>query len=296
VRSYLEKTDYELSPLGHAPVSLPEDLGLLPRTRYQIMNRAMPKRGHLTRNMMRATAGFQLTYDFQDREDAGRKLALLNRLAPVMVAITANSSRVGGVESGFASYRHYVWLHTDRARSGVTDGGLHAESAVDGYKQYARRATMLFLRRDGELIASPEQSLEDAVADGIVTQDDLELHLSSLFPFVRLRNYLEVRYLDSVRWTLARSVLALLSGLVYCPTATARAVALSDCLVPVDDAGLLHLHMEAARHGLDAVAPDGRTFRELARELLSFSSATIGGENCKWAERSDLDEVAAQIG
>ena len=296
VDARLDGTDYETTSLGHAPVTRPEDIGLLPRERYRIMDRSMIERGPLTRNMMRATAGFQLTYDVNDREDAGRKLALLYRLAPVMVAITANSRVIGGQDSGYASYRHYVWLHTDRDRVGVPDGCLHADTAIDGYKRFAREATMLFLRRGGDLVAAPPVSLEDAVADGEVTQEDLDLHLSSLFPFVRLRNYLEVRYLDAVKWSLARSVLALLSGLVYCPTATARAEALSASLVPDDAEALRALHLDAAKRGFDARDLAGTGFRELARALFEFSAATIGGKDCKWTERSDLDVVAERIG
>ncbi len=132
VDARLDKTDYELSPLGHAPISMPDDLGLLPRSRYHIMDAAMMPRGHLTRHMMRATAGFQSTYDVDDRADAGRKLALLYRLAPVMVALCANSRMIGGKDSGFASYRHFVWQRTDRVRGGVPEDCLHAENAIDG--------------------------------------------------------------------------------------------------------------------------------------------------------------------
>ncbi len=296
VDGMLEGTEYEVESLGHAPVTPVEELGLLPRNRYRLMDAAMTGRGPLTRNMMRATAGFQLTYDVTDRQDAGRKLALLNRLAPVMVAVTANSRMVAGVDSGYASFRHHVWLQTDRDRIGVPEGCLQAETAVDGYKRFARQATMLFLRRDGDLVAAPEQSLEAAVAEGIVTEDDLELHLTSLFPFVRLRNYLEVRYLDAVAWPLARSVLAMLSGLVYCSRATARAEQLSECLVPSSDEAFRALHEAAARDGLAAKAAGGESFRELARELLGFSTATIGGENCRWSEPEDLAEVARHIG
>lgn len=296
VEARLAGTDYELASLGHAPVTPVEELGLLPRSRYHLMDGSMVGRGPLTRNMMRATAGFQLTYDVEDREDAGRKLALLNRLAPVMVALTANSRMVAGVDSGYESFRHHVWLETDRDRVGVPDGCLQAETAIDGYKRFAREATMIFLRRDGELVAAPGQSLEAAVVKGIVTRDDLELHLTSLFPFVRLRNYLEIRYLDAVAWPLARSVLALLSGLVYCPYATERAEKISECLAPTDLAELRALHESAARDGLGAQTPDGVPFRQLARQLLEFSEATIGGETCNWSEPGDLIRVARHIG
>src|SRR5690606_32858926 len=145
----LEPTPYELVALGHAPVTPVAELGLLPRDRYRIMDARMPARGPLSRNMMRATAGFQLTYDVADRDDASRKLALLYRLSPVLLAISANSRFVGGADSGYASFRHHVWWQTDRDRSGVPPGCMHAETAIDGYIGYAKAAHVLFLVRDG---------------------------------------------------------------------------------------------------------------------------------------------------
>src|SRR5262249_46453341 len=79
----LSGSAYRLASLGHAPRTGVEDLALLPRPRYLIMDRAMPGRGRLSRDMMRATAGVQITCDFADRADAGRRLALLNRLSPL---------------------------------------------------------------------------------------------------------------------------------------------------------------------------------------------------------------------
>jgi len=295
VRTRLARTDYDLVSIGHAPVTKVSDLGLLPRRRYQIMDAEMPKRGPLSRNMMRATAGLQATYDIEDRNDAGRKMALLYRLSPVLLAITANSRMVEGRDSGYASFRHRVWWDTDRDRSCVPDGCLHAETAVEGYIRYARRATMLFFDRDGGLVPSPERSLEQLVAEGQVARTDVALHLSSLFPFVRLRNYLEVRCLDAVEWPLAKGVLALMSGLIYCPRATAKAEILSEDLVVEDAGALRELHLAAATDALDARTPDGTSFRELAEELLEFSKATIGGPTCKWATTGDLDAVARRI-
>jgi len=295
VRSRLARSDYDLVSVGHAPVTKVSDLGLLPRQRYQIMDAEMPKRGPLTRNMMRATAGLQATYDIEDRDDAAEKMALLYRLSPVLLAITANSRMVEGQDSGYASFRHRVWWETDRDRSGVPPGCLHPETAVEGYIRYARQATMLFLQREGGLMASPERSLEQQVADGQVTRSDLALHLSSLFPFIRLRNYLEVRCLDAVEWSLAKGVLALMSGLIYCPTATSKAEELSRHLVVEDPAALRELHLAAAKDALDARAPGGMNFRDLASELLEYSKATIGRPNCRWATTGDLDAVARRV-
>ena len=140
---------------------------------------------------------------------------------------------------------------------------------------------------------APDRPLEDVVAEGGVTETDVDLHLSTLFPFVRLRNYIEIRCFDSVPWPLARSVLALVSGLVYCTSAAAEARVLSERVALRDPGELRQLHLDAARLGLETGVPGepGVTFRDLAGELVEFSAATLGGSTCDWAQPRDLDEV-----
>ena len=288
-------SEYELVALGHAPVTPVEELGLLPRQRYLHMDALMPERGRLSRNMMRATAGFQLTYDVADRRDAGRKLALLNRLAPVLAAWTANSRMVGGEDSGFESFRHYVWLHTDTDRSGVPVGALDSEGAIEAYREYALDAHVLFRFGPGGVVPIGNQTLRELAASSEPpTREDVELHLSSLFPFVRLRNYVEVRCFDVLEWPEIRSVQAFLSGIVYCDHATARAEAVCEPLALRDPAELRALNERVARHGLDAEIGDER-IRDFARRLLGVSGDMLGGESCDWAEPSDLEPLRARL-
>jgi len=295
IEKRLAGTRYELVAVGHAPVTPAADLALLPRPRYQIMAVEMLKRGALTGHMMRATAGLQMTCDFADRAEAGRLLALLNRWCPVLMATTANSRMVGGSDSGHASYRHRVWWDTDTSRTGIPEGTLDAETAVDGYINFARRAIALFVMRDGSPVAAPPQPFEELVAAGGVTEEDLELHLTSLFPFVRLRNYLEIRCFDTVDWSLAKGVLALISGIVYCPNATAAAERLSEPLAIRAPDALREFHLEAARAGLEAVVPGGPSLRALAAELIELAGATLGADDCDFGMVEDLHTVRSLI-
>lgn len=291
----LAGTDYRMVCLGHAPVTPVAELGLLPRNRYHVMDAHMPGRGPLTRNMMRATAGFQLAYDVTDRQDAGRKLALLYRLTPVLMALCANSRMAEGKDTGYASYRHVVWWQTDGDRVGIPEGCLHADTAIDGYVRYARRARALFRLVDGKIEAAPQEPFEHWVRDGAVSLAELDLHLSSLFPFIRLRNYIEVRMFDAVEWPLVRSVCAMLSGILYCGLATERAEALSEPLAIEDLDAMREFHLAAARDGLDATDPAGRSLRDVARELVACAKGRLGDRDCNWARPEDLAEVARRI-
>jgi glutamate--cysteine ligase len=295
IEAALEGTPWQLVCVGHAPVTPVAEIGMLPRERYRIMDARMPSRGPLTRNMMRGTAGFQLTYDVDDREDAGRKLALLYRLSPILLAISANSRQIEGRDSGWASFRHHVWWETDRDRSGVPEGCLFAETALEGYIEYAKRARVMFLHGENDLVAAPDLPLVELAARGVVTEADVDLHLSGLFPFVRLRNYIEVRCFDSLPWELTRSVMALVSGLIYCRHARAAVWGLSEAFLVEDPAALRALHEDAARRGLEARTPTGRSFASVARDMVEIARGTLGGETCDWAEPEDLDAIAARI-
>ena len=276
--------DFELVALGHAPVSPADELGLLPRNRYRIMDAQMPSRGGLTRHMMRATAGLQVTLDFRDKDDATRLLALLFRLTPVLAAMTANSRLVDGRDSGFASFRHHVWLHTDRDRSALPDDCLHPNTVLPGYIAWARRARALFLFRDGELSAAPDESFERLVARGAITEGDLGLHMTSMFPFVRPRGHAEVRCMDAVSWPCARAMTALLAAIDYCDVARTEAEALSAGLVTNGSGALWELHEAVARDGLMARAPDGRGMSEYAIELIEIAARALGGGSCRFAD------------
>ena len=289
----LAGSEYRLASLGHAPRTAASAIELLPRPRYLIMDRAMPERGALSRDMMRATAGLQVTCDFTDRADAGRRLALLNRLSPLLAALTANSRFAAGRDTGWASHRHAIWWETDASRVGVPVGALDADTAVDAYVRFAREAIALFVWRMGVPAAVPPLRFADLVAAGEVTEADLDLHLSSLFPFIRLRNYLEIRCFDTVPWPLARSVIALVAGLMYGAGALAAAEELSAPLAIRDARGLRALHLAAARDGMAAVVPNGPSFRELAMELVRIAGAALDGG--AWGSAEDVVAVRDRV-
>lgn len=271
----LEATGFELVALGHAPTTPVGEIGLLPRTRYRIMDARMPQRGSLSRNMMRATAGFQVTLDFADGRDGERLLALMFRLSPVIAAWSANSRVVAGAESGYSSYRHHVWLHTDVDRSALFARCLEFDGALDGYVDWVRKARVLFLNRNDALIAAPEKPFERLVADRMVTRADLALHLTSMFPFVRMRGHIEVRCADSVEWPRARAFAALLGAIAYDPAVRSAAEELSDALVPSSHGDLVEFHERVARHGLATTVPDGRSLCHFALELAELAAAAL---------------------
>ncbi|MFO1053636.1 MAG: glutamate-cysteine ligase family protein [Planctomycetota bacterium] len=284
----LSGTDLELVALGHAPRTPVLAHGLLPRNRYRIMDARMPPRGELTRNMMRATAGFQVTLDFDGRAGASELLASFYRLSPLLAALTANSRIVVGDDSGYATFRHHVWLHTDRDRSALPDDCLDPARVIDGYVAWARRARTLFQWREGVIVEAPEMPFQELVARSVVTSADLALHLSSLFPFVRPRGHAEVRCMDSVPWDRARAIAAMLAAVAYHDGSRRVADRIGAALIVTDPVELRAFHEQVARHGLRAVAPDGRELAAIAREWVEGVDAALATSAFPMVERHDL--------
>ena len=196
-----------LLTLGLDPVHPPEAAPLqLDVERYRAMDAYFAALGTAGARMMRQTAAFQVSLDLGDQPFL--RWTVLNRLAPYLVAIFANSPRYAGEATGHRSYRASTWCALDSSRTGI----LTEESApVAGYLEFALCAPD-FLRRtqDGRWLP-----FAGWVARGGVTVEDWEAHLSTLFPEVRPRGYFEVRSCDAVPLVWHPAPVALLAGLVY---------------------------------------------------------------------------------
>jgi glutamate--cysteine ligase len=215
---------------------------LLDTPRYAAMERVFDTRGPHGRTMMGSTAGLQICLDAGRAGEVAARWAAVHALGPPLVALFANSRRHAGRDTGLASARMAAWWRMDPRRTHPPAGADPAEAWV----RYAMAAPLLCVRRDGDnWDPPPGVTLCDWVAGALPdppTADDVEYHLSTLFPPVRPRGYLEVRYLDSQPgpdWVVPVAVLAALLG---DPATTSAAL---DLAAPV--AGRWE---QAWRHGL----------------------------------------------
>ncbi len=254
------------------PVS---EMPWMPKARYGIMREIMGRRGRLAHRMMTQTASVQCAFDYASDPDWTRKFRAAALLTPVAVALFANSSRVDGADSGWASYRQAIWRETDPDRCDLPDIVFDPGFGIDQWVEWVCDVPTLFLRRENGLIASGGTPLRALLAQSgcdAVTLDDWELHLSSIFTEVRSYSYLEVRSADLQPGPLVLAVPALWTGLLYDDDALDAALALGR---PFDSPAAWRRGMdECSRRGLAGVL-DGNAVAKLAAEAVALASRAL---------------------
>lgn len=265
----LAPTPYRPLYVGHQPVTMPSDIELRAKPRYQVMDARFQQSGKLGRHMMRATAGMQVTLDYRNEAECVAMLRGALAMAPLVTAMFANSPHVGGRESGFLSYREHVWWDTDPSRCGVPVRLLADDATLRDYTDFALDAELWFMRRDGELEEVPGRvSFREALVAGeVLTLDDFNLHASTLFPSARLRGGIEVRSADCVACDYAPAFAAIQAAVLYDPELCERATALQPYR---DAASVRRLHEAVAKSGLEAELADGYSVAAACAELLEL--------------------------
>jgi len=211
--------------LGFTPYAVVPDIGWMPKARYVIMREHLAKTGKLAHYMMKGTAAVQATFDFSDEEDCARKVQLSTSMGPLLTAMFANSPYREGKQSGFMSFRGHIWTQTDPARTGFPEAA--ADFSYERWVDYLIDVPMMFTRHEGSWRAAHGRSFRSWMTDGIdgvfPDQDDWDLHLTSVFPEVRVKHGIEVRGADCVSMPMALAFVALFKGLFYCGRATREA-------------------------------------------------------------------------
>jgi glutamate--cysteine ligase len=253
--------------LGIQPISAVDEIEMVPKQRYRIMAPYMATVGKLGLHMMLQTASVQANFDYADEGDAVEKLRTAMGLTPIVSALFANSPVTEGRLNDYMTLRGHIWSDTDPARAGLLRFVFDDSAGFDEYIQWALDASMYFIIRDGQYLDLTGIPFRRFLAHGHgiahATMEDWALHLTTLFPEVRLKTYLEVRSADSQPPLLALAVPALLKGVLYEP----------DCLDAAWDlvrkwnwSQRLDIYHAAHREGLEARI--GRVpLLDLAREL-----------------------------
>jgi glutamate--cysteine ligase len=151
-----------------------------------------------------------------------KKFRVSLALQPVVTAIFACSPFTEGKPNGFLSFRSEVWRDTDRARTGMLPFVFEAGMSFERYVDYALAVPMYFVYRGGRYIDAAGASFGDFLAGRLAqlpgefpTQDDWSDHLTTLFPEVRMKRFLEMRGADGGRWRRICALPALWTGLLY---------------------------------------------------------------------------------
>ena len=265
--------------LGMWPDKGRSDLPIMPKGRYKIMLRYMPTVGGLGLDMMLRTCTIQVNLDYSSEADMVKKFRVGLALQPVATALFANSPLTEGKPNGYKSFRSHIWEDTDPDRTGMLPFVFEDGFGYERYCDYALDVPMYFVYRDGNYIDVAGRSFRDFL-DGKLPElpgekprlTDWTDHLSTAFPEVRLKSFLEMRGADGGPWGRICALPAFWVGLLYDDQALDAAWQL------VKDWSIAErekLRGDVPKLALDAPTPDGRTMRELAADVLGIAAAGL---------------------
>jgi glutamate--cysteine ligase len=260
--------------LGFAPEWTREDVHWMPKGRYKIMREYMPKRGKLGLDMMLRTCTVQTNLDFSSEADMVKKFRVSLALQPLATALFANSPFFEGRDSGYKSYRSHLWTDTDPDRCGMLPFVFEDGFGFERYADYMLDVPMYFVYRDGKYVDASGQSFKDylqgklpARPGELPTINDWADHVTTAFPEVRLKRYLEMRGADSGPLPALNALPAFWVGLLYDQTALDAAWdVVKDWTVEDHD----YLRSHTPRNGL-ATRFQGRPLSDLAREVVEIA-------------------------
>src|SRR5258706_816400 len=229
LKEHLEQLKAIASPLGIGFLGLGmtrewrrADMPIMPKGRYRIMTGYMPKTGRLGLDMMYRTCTVQTNLDFSSEADMVKKLRVALALQPVGTALFANSPFTEGKPNSFVSFRSEIWRDTDADRSGMLPWAFEDGMGFERWVDYALDVPMYFVKRGDTYIDVSGRSFRDLMAGKLsglererATISDWANHISTIFPDVRLKRYLEMRGSDSGRWRRLPSLPAFWVGLLY---------------------------------------------------------------------------------
>jgi glutamate--cysteine ligase len=208
--------------MGFQPKWRREDMPWMPKGRYRIMRDYMPRRGALGLDMMTRTCTVQVNLDFCDEADMVRKFRVALALQPVATALFADSPFTEGRPNGFLSYRSHIWTDTDPDRTGLLDFVFEDGFGFERYVDYLLDVPMYFVYRDGRYIDAAGQSFRDFLAGRLPALPgerpgltDWADHMTTAFPEVRLKRFLEMRGADGGPWNRVCALPAFWVGLLY---------------------------------------------------------------------------------
>jgi glutamate--cysteine ligase len=265
--------------LGMWPDKKRDDLPRMPKGRYAIMLRHMPRVGSLGLDMMLRTCTIQVNLDYASEADMAQKFRVGLALQPLATALFANSPFTEGKPNGFLSYRSHIWSDTDPHRTGMLPFVFEDGFGYERYIDYALDVPMYFVYRDGKYIDAAGLSFRDFL-DGRLSVlpgetpllSDWIDHLSTAFPEVRLKSFLEMRGADGGRWSKICALPALWVGLLYDQSALDAAW---DEVKHWSIEERQRLRDDVPRLGLKAPVPGGESLRDLGQRVLEIAAGGL---------------------
>lgn len=291
VRKISETLDIGFLGVGASPIWTFEETPRMPKSRYDIMTQYMPKVGSQGHDMMYRTATIQVNLDFSDEADMIRKLQTSLKLQSTASALFASSPFTEGKPNGLLSWRSDIWRDVDNQRGGYHAFMLEDDFSFDKYVEWALDIPMYFIIRDGQYRDCTNitfrqflnGALKGEIDDWRANIGDWGNHLSTLFPDVRLKRFLEMRGADGGPWRNICALPAFWVGLLYDDDALSAATELVASWTPEMVASLRN---EVPSKGLNAEI-DGHRLIDIASEVIDIARSGLVARNQQNEEGQD---------
>lgn len=294
VDSHLREVQQVCEPLGVGflgmgfhPLARRDQISFMPKKRYQIMSQYMPKKGTMGLDMMLRTCTIQVNLDFSSERDMIEKFRIGLALQPLATALFANSPFTEGRPNGWLSYRSHAWTQTDPDRVGMLPFVFDESMGFERWVDYLLDVPMYFVRRKGQYIDASGKSFRDFMAGKLdllpgelPNLEDFKDHMTTVFPEVRLKTFLEMRGADGGPWRRICALPAFWVGLLYDADAQQAALDLVKDWT-VEDQQLLR--NAVPKQALRATI-GGRTLQEIGKDVLAIAHQGL-------ANRARLNDV-----
>ncbi|KAL3136333.1 Glutamate--cysteine ligase B, chloroplastic [Trebouxia sp. C0009 RCD-2024] len=275
IKTMAKELDIAFLTVGFDPKWAVADVPIMPKNRYRIMREYMPKVGTLGHDMMFRSTTIQVNIDFESEQDMVEKARIGLALQPVATALFANSPFRDGKPTGYLSWRSHVWTDVDNNRCGTLPFVFDDDFGFDRYVEYALDVPMYFVYREGQYLDATGGSFR-AFMEGKLDQfpgekptlKDWENHLSTIFPEIRLKKFIEMRGADGGPWKIICALSALWVGLLYDSDSQAAAL---DFIKDWTREDHDYLRAEVPKTALKTPFRQG-TLQDVAKKMLQLST------------------------
>jgi len=266
LKQVTKKLNLSIVSAGFDPISKLKEIPNNPKQRYKLMTKDMPQGGELSLDMMYRTCGTQLNIDYESEEDFVKKFKVVNSIAPISIALFANSSIVEKKKSNYLSYRSRVWQNTSR-------GGLpkifFEDLDFEKYAEFVINFPILFIEEKENYIPGQKYKFIDfmngkinEINNRLPTEKDLSTHLSTIFTENRLKKYIELRSMDTCGWDCLCAGPAFNVGMLY-----GNLDETHDIISKWDKDKIINAYLEAPKKGFNT--------QLMGKDLLYWASALL---------------------
>ena len=278
LRQVTQKLDINIVSAGFDPISKLDEIPNNPKQRYKLMTKDMPLGGELSLDMMYRTCGTQLNLDYKSEDDFIKKFKIVNSIVPISIALFANSAIVEKKKSNYLSYRSKVWQNTSR-------GGLpklfFEKLDFEKYVDFAVNFPILFIKDGENYISGKEYTFKDFMDGKIVeinsrlpNENDLAIHLSTIFTENRLKKYIELRSMDTCGWNCLCAGPAFFIGILY-----ENLDEIYDLICKWDKDKIINAYLDAPKKGFNT---------QLMNKDLFYWASTLLNLSKKGLEKRDV--------